>query len=219
MTVNDPWGYGASLEWATSLPAAASQLHVDPAHPLGAPRRSTSTTPRRASRSASARRRTRPRPRSSTCDEGSEVDARQCRSCSGSSRPSSPLMAVVYTTWTRRQLDEQWYTGMEWVGTVALAVHRDPGGASSRSTSGGCTRRRAASSPKTASTPNIDDGDPELGLLQPVELVADRARRLGARSGSSGSRSDSGSRSSASPIVVVAIVGWVYEYYRGNFAR
>ena len=42
------------------LPAAASQLHVDPAHPLGGARRSTSTTPKRASRSASARPRMHP---------------------------------------------------------------------------------------------------------------------------------------------------------------
>ena len=27
MTVDDPWGFGNSLEWATSLPAAAAQLH------------------------------------------------------------------------------------------------------------------------------------------------------------------------------------------------
>ena len=32
--VDDPWGWGRSLEWATSLPAAAPQLRHHPAHPL-----------------------------------------------------------------------------------------------------------------------------------------------------------------------------------------
>ena len=36
VTVDDPWGYGASLEWATVLPAAAAQLHLAAADPLGA---------------------------------------------------------------------------------------------------------------------------------------------------------------------------------------
>ena len=35
---DDPWGHGNSLEWATSLPAAAAQLPGDPADPLRAAR-------------------------------------------------------------------------------------------------------------------------------------------------------------------------------------
>ena len=35
---DDPWGFGNSLEWATSLPAAAAQLRDDPADPLRASR-------------------------------------------------------------------------------------------------------------------------------------------------------------------------------------
>ena len=44
VTADDPWGHGNSLEWATSSPAAAAQLHVDPADPLRAARRSRRTT-------------------------------------------------------------------------------------------------------------------------------------------------------------------------------
>ena len=36
--VDDPWGHGNSLEWATSLPAAAAQLRPHAAHPLRAAR-------------------------------------------------------------------------------------------------------------------------------------------------------------------------------------
>ena len=36
VTVDDPWGYGNSLEWATSLPAAAAQLHRAAPDPFGA---------------------------------------------------------------------------------------------------------------------------------------------------------------------------------------
>ena len=35
VTVDDPWGYGALARVGDLLPAAAAQLHVDPAHPLG----------------------------------------------------------------------------------------------------------------------------------------------------------------------------------------
>ena len=37
VTVDDPWGYGNSLEWATSLPAAAAQLHRAAPDPFRAP--------------------------------------------------------------------------------------------------------------------------------------------------------------------------------------
>ncbi len=35
VTVNEPVGYGRSLEWATSCPPPRHNFHVDPAHPLG----------------------------------------------------------------------------------------------------------------------------------------------------------------------------------------
>ena len=56
---DDPWGYGASLEWATSLPAAAAQLRHPSRGSAPSARRSTCTTPRRLRRSG---RRPTPRP-------------------------------------------------------------------------------------------------------------------------------------------------------------
>ena len=44
VTVDDPWGYGNSLEWATSLPAAAAQLHRAARGSAPSARRSSCTT-------------------------------------------------------------------------------------------------------------------------------------------------------------------------------
>ena len=47
-SVDDPWGCGRSLEWATVLPAAAAQLRLAAADPLRVARPSTCTTRRRS---------------------------------------------------------------------------------------------------------------------------------------------------------------------------
>ena len=56
VTVDDPWGFGNSLEWATVLPAAAAQLHR--ACPASAPSAPRSTCTTRTSWSNTAARRT-----------------------------------------------------------------------------------------------------------------------------------------------------------------
>lgn len=67
---------------------------------------------------------------------------------------------------------------------------------------------------------DIDDGDPELGEFSPWSwwplLLAFSAALavLGVCVGF-----NMWLTFIAVPIVLVAIVGWVYEYYRGNFAR
>ena len=50
VAVDDPWGFGNSLEWATSLPTAAAQLRPDAPDPLRAPglRRQVRSTRRRS---------------------------------------------------------------------------------------------------------------------------------------------------------------------------
>ena len=64
VTADDPWGYGNSLEWATSTPAAAAQLHLDPAHPLRAAGvRAPLPAPAGAARGRGARRSPAPQPR------------------------------------------------------------------------------------------------------------------------------------------------------------
>jgi hypothetical protein len=128
------------------------------------------------------------------------------------------LMAVVYTTWAiLTSPDQSWYTGIEPVGTVALLftclmsaliafyvgrVHAAQGG----------------ELPEDVLTADIDDGDPELGEFSPWSwwpIVLASSAALGMLGHAVGTW--------LFPIglavFVVAIVGWVYEYYRGYFAR
>jgi hypothetical protein len=123
------------------------------------------------------------------------------------------LVDVMYIIWA---LD--YYNGeLEWAGAIALGlaaalaaflgfylgkVHRSQGG----------------ELPEDRVDANIDDGDPELGHFSPwswwpITLAAAASLiMLGLAVGFwiiwigvAGT--------------VVALVGWVYEYYRGNFAR
>lgn len=128
------------------------------------------------------------------------------------------LMAVVYTIWAIiTSPDAAYYTGMEWVGSVALLftalmatliafyigrVHKAQGG----------------ELPEDVLTSDIDDGDPELGHFSPWSwwpIVLAFSAALGIMGLAVGVW--------LFPIglcvFAVAIVGWVYEYYRGYFAR
>jgi hypothetical protein len=128
------------------------------------------------------------------------------------------LMAVVYTTWSI--IDKPslpWYNAIEWVGSIALLftalmsvliafyigrVHQAQGG----------------ELPEDVLTADIDDGDPELGEFSPwswwpIVLAASAAlAMIGLAVGTWMVPIGFG-------VFLVAIVGWVYEYYRGHFAR
>ena len=124
------------------------------------------------------------------------------------------LSAIVYGFWS--YIDDQ-DPGMEWAGTVALAlttvlaafiafylsrVHKAQG----------------AELPEDRIDANIDDGDAELGFFSPWSwwpiILA-----TGAALGFLGLAVGFWITFIAIPLVIVALVGWVYEYYRGNFAR
>jgi hypothetical protein len=65
---------------------------------------------------------------------------------------------------------------------------------------------------------NIDDGDAELGFFSPWSwwpILLAGAAALGFL----GLAVGFWITFIAVPLVLVALVGWVYEYYRGNFAR
>jgi hypothetical protein len=125
------------------------------------------------------------------------------------------LSAAVYSFWS-------WAAGVddhliEWVGTVALTlsavlaafiafylgrVHKAQGG----------------QLPEDRLDANIDDGDPELGFFSPwswwpIALAA------GAALAFLGFAVGTWITFIAVPIALISLVGWVYEYYRGNFAR
>lgn len=122
------------------------------------------------------------------------------------------LLTAIYTTWA--VID----TGrVEWVGTVALGlcavlsafiafylqlVNKSAGGLL----------------PEDRLDADIDDGDPELGHFSPwswwpIALAA------GVSIAFLGLAAGIWLVFYAVPIALLGIVGWVYEYYRGNFGR
>ena len=128
------------------------------------------------------------------------------------------LMAVVYTTWNILAYPQlPIVNAIEWVGSVALLftclmsaliafyvgrVHHAQGG----------------ELPEDVLTSDIDDGDPELGEFSPwswwpIVLASSAAVAL------LGLAVGAWLFPIGLAIFVVAIVGWVYEYYRGYFAR
>ena len=138
------------------------------------------------------------------------------------------LVAVIYTGWNLLShwdtnltgVQSYWQTvtvSIEWVGSVGLLftaimaaliafyvgrVHKAQGG----------------ELPEDILTADIDDGDPELGEFSPwswwpIVLASSAAiGMIGLAVGSWMFPIGLG-------IFAVAIVGWVYEYYRGYFAR
>jgi hypothetical protein len=128
------------------------------------------------------------------------------------------LTAVVYTTWSViAHPDLDFVRAVEWVGSVALLftalmsvliafylgrVHNAQGG----------------ELPEDVLTSDIDDGDPELGEFSPwswwpITLA------FSAALGIMGLAIGNWLFPIGIGVFLIAIVGWVYEYYRGYFAR
>ena len=124
------------------------------------------------------------------------------------------IVGTIYTVWS--VLDPA-HGKVEWAGTFAIllsgvlsgfiafylsAVHKGQGG----------------EIPEDRLDANIDDGDPELGFYSPwswwpIMLAASTAMVfLGLAVGFWVAFIGLG-------IAVISLVGWVYEYYRGYFAR
>ena len=124
------------------------------------------------------------------------------------------LIASVYTVWNLLQ-----HGRVEWAGSLAILL------------SGGLTafiaaylalvkRKQGGELHEDRLDADIDDGDPELGEFSPwswwpmmlafsIALVV-----LGLCIGG-----DFWLTFISAPLVLIGVVGWVYEYYRGNFAR
>ena len=122
------------------------------------------------------------------------------------------ILAAVYTVWSLIDGGR-----VEWVGTLAIVL------------SGTLTvfiafylqvqlRNQGGELPEDRLDAEIDDGDPEIGFYSPwswwpVVLAAGAAvTLLGLAVGYWVSLF-------ALPFVLIGIVGWTYEYYRGYFAR
>lgn len=127
-------------------------------------------------------------------------------------------MGVVYTAWNiidspGQPLVDQ----IEWVGTVAL-FFTSAMGAMVGFYLGRVHKAQGGELPEDTLTAEIDDGDPELGEFSPWSwwpiLLAGSAAifAIGLAVGQF-------LLPVGIAVFAVAIVGWVYEYYRGNFAR
>jgi len=128
------------------------------------------------------------------------------------------LMAVTYTTWSIiAHPDLPWYSGVEWVGSVAL-LFTALMGALIAFYLGRVHSAQRGELPEDILTSDIDDGDPELGEFSPwswwpiVLAFSAALAMIGLAVGAWMVPIGVG-------VFVVAIVGWVYEYYRGYFAR
>jgi len=122
------------------------------------------------------------------------------------------VVATLYTGWSL--IDHQ---SVEWAGTLAIGL------------SGVLTifiafflqvqfKNQGGELPEDRLDADIDEGDPELGFYSPwswwpVILAA------GAGIALLGFAVGIWIAFYAIPLVLVALVGWTYEYYRGYFAR
>jgi hypothetical protein len=124
------------------------------------------------------------------------------------------LSAAVYAFWT---WIDTYDPGMEPAGTVALTLTTVLA-AFIAFYLGRVHSAQGAELPEDRIDANIDDGDAELGFFSPwswwpIMLAAAAALAfLGLAIGF-------WIAFIAVPLFVISIVGWVYEYYRGNFAR
>lgn len=122
------------------------------------------------------------------------------------------LAAAIYIAWTSLVYGEP-----EWVGAVAVSLLAVLG-AFIAFYLGRVHSAQGAELPEDRVDANIDDGDAELGFFSPwswwpIILAA------GAGIGILGLAVGWWMFFIALPVVFLALVGWVYEYYRGNFAR
>ena len=124
------------------------------------------------------------------------------------------ISAGIYAYWT--WFDES-QPGIEPAGTVALTLTAVLS-AFIAFYLGRVHSAQGAELPEDRLDANIDDGDAELGFFSPwswwpIVLAG------GAALGFLGLAIGFWITFIAIPIVAIALVGWVYEYYRGNFAR
>ena len=122
------------------------------------------------------------------------------------------ILAAIYTVWAIIDTGQ-----VEWVGTLAIAL------------SGGLTvfiafflqvvkRNQGGELPEDRVDADIDDGDPELGFFSPwswwpLFLAA------GAALAFFGISVGYWVALYALPLVIIGLIGWTYEYYRGYFGR
>jgi len=128
------------------------------------------------------------------------------------------IVFVIYTTWNIiAHTGVVWYHGIEWVGSVAL-LFTALMGALIAFYVGRVHRAQGGELPEDVLTSDIDDGDPELGEFSPWSWWP-IVLAFSAALGMIGLAVGAWLMPIGIGVFVIAIVGWVYEYYRGYFAR
>ena len=128
------------------------------------------------------------------------------------------VVAVIYTGWSIiAHPGLPLVQAIEWVGTVALLFTAIMAALIAFYVGRVHTAQRGEL-PEDTLTADIDDGDPELGEFSPwswwpiVLAFSASLAILGLAVGT-------WLMPIGIAVFLVAIVGWVFEYYRGNFAR
>ncbi|NQX28710.1 cytochrome c oxidase subunit 4 [Microbacteriaceae bacterium VKM Ac-2854] len=122
------------------------------------------------------------------------------------------LADLIYIVWSLIE-----YGKVEWVGSVAIGLSAVLG-AFIAFYVGKVHKAQGAELPEDRLDADIDDGDPELGFFSPwswwplVLAGAAAVMTLGLAVGPWISFI-------GGAVLLVAVVGWTYEYYRGYFAR
>lgn len=134
------------------------------------------------------------------------------------------LSAAGYTVWslidfanTPEQIEPLTATGVEWVGTIGIAL----GALLSILIAFYLTitkRAQGGELPEDLMTADIDDGDPEVGHFSPWSWWP-MVLALGLAFMFLGFAVGVWLAFIGGPIVLIAIIGWQYEYYRNFFAR
>lgn len=124
------------------------------------------------------------------------------------------VACIVYITWS---LVDESHGAIEWVGTLAIGLS----GVLSAFIAfyiGRVHAGQGAELPEDRLDANIDDGDAEQGFFSPwswwpvMVAAAVSLMFLGMAVGVWISFI-------GAAVLVISLVGWVYEYYRGNFAH
>ncbi|WP_203579250.1 cytochrome c oxidase subunit 4 [Microbacterium hibisci] len=128
------------------------------------------------------------------------------------------VVAILYTGWNIvAHPSVPWYNAIEWVGSVAL-LFTALMGALIAFYIGKVHKAQGGELPEDILTSDIDDGDPELGEFSPWSWWP-IVLAFSAALGMIGLAVGTWLMPIGIAVFVVAIVGWVYEYYRGYFAR
>ena len=122
------------------------------------------------------------------------------------------ILTIVYTVWALIDTNE-----VEWVGTIAIGLSAGLSGLIGYYLRL-VKKNQGGDLPEDRLDAEIDEGDPELGHFSPWSWwPVTMAFGLGIVF--LGISVGFWVAMYAVPLVVVALVGWVYEHYRGNFAR